>query len=459
MAKIAKLTQGYYINFDDHCLYSKENKKVAEISRKPLEVLEYLCEYPNCPKQTEDINQYLEEGCLSADAIRTRIFKLRNSHPIIREVVTTNSSGYKYIGGKIEKVDCSETLGTDLNKKNSLDTFIKTINKYESDFLRSIMYCSCKWGTCTFDDTSQNANTCEGALSLLLSSQKEKYEEIIDDAMNYLTQECSEHGLKSKSLDAETVVPTSMFLLLCSKLNRYEKNATTVAKYLWSVRSSSSGWGMYVKNMGKDSNIGCTYWALIGLQNPTYVTQNDFQKYLRSLFRYEDSYVFGITIDDISPRIPSLYATSMMYILYNLLSEDSKKKIGTRYNDSMAIKYIIENFDNPFFVIEQEGINGIEVSGKTSVHTVSWSHISIDYSLTAIAIAIEKGILSTDEIHSILNRIVRVLSDNTEKTQGLVFFTAPNMSIDRGNRGKMIFPTMHFLMGLSKVRNAVMNLK
>lgn len=458
MTRIAKLSKGYYVNFDDHCLYSKENKKVAEISRKSLEVLEYFCEYPNCYKQINDINQYLEEGCLSSEAIRSRIFKLRKSHPIIKEVVTHNSSGYKYVGKKIEEVRSLESYSTDSNMKDTVDVFIKAVDKYEGDFLKSIMYCSCKWGTCTFDDIPQNTNTCEGALALLLSAKNEKYEDAIDDAIDYLAQECSERGLISKSLDEETVVPTSMFLLLCNKLNRYEEIMTTVAQNLWSVRSSS-GWGIYVRDMGKYSNIGCTYWALIGLQGLACVPQSEFQKYLRSLYRYEDSYVFGKTIDDISPRIPSLYATSMMYILYDLLSEDSKKKIGTRYNDSMAIKYIIDNFDNPFFLIEQEGINGIEINGKTSVHTVNWNHISIDYSLTAIASAIEKGALSMDEIYSVLNRILKVAENNNEKNQGLVFWTAPNMNIDRGNRGKMIFPTMHFLMGLSKVRDAVMNLK
>ena len=64
-----------------------------------------------------------------------------------------------------------------------------------------------------------------------------------------------------------------------------------------------------------------------------------------------------------------------------------------------------------------------------------------------------------DEIYSVLNRILKVAENNNEKNQGLVFWTGPNMSIDRGNRGKMIFPTMHFLMGLSKVRDAVMNLE
>lgn len=458
MPRIAKLAKGYYVNFDDHCLYSKENEKVAQIGRAPLEVLEYFCEYPNCYKQIEDINQYLEEGCLSSEAIRSRIFNLRKSHDILGEVVTHDSSGYKYIGERIEEIRSLERQRTDSNTEDAVGNFINVIDKIEADFLKSIMYCSCKWGACTFDDTPQNTNTCEGTLALLLSAQNEKYEDAIDDAIDYLAQECSEIGLVSKSLDEATVVPTSMFLLLCNKLNRYEEIMTTVAQHLWSARSNS-GWGIYVRDMGKNSNIGCTYWALIGLQGLACVPQSEFQKYLRSLYRYEDSHSFGKTIDDISPRIPSLYATSMMYILYDLLSEDSKKKIGTRYNEGMAIKYIVDNFDNPFFLIEQEGINGIEINGKTSVHTVNWNHISINYSLTAIALAIEKGVLSMEEIYSVLNRILKVVEENSEKNQGLVFWTAPNMSIDRGNRGKMIYPTMHLLMGLSKVRGAVMNLK
>lgn len=458
MTRTAKLAKGYYVNFDDHCLYSKEDKRVAKIGRKPLEVLEYFCEYPNCYKQIEDINQYLEEGCLSSEAIRSRIFKLRKSHDVLREVVTHDSSGYKYIGEKIEEIENHEVHSDYSNARNTIETFVKAIDRYESEFLKTIMYCSCKWGTCTLDDIPQNTNTCEGALSLLCSSQKEKYEDIIDDAFCYLEHECSDRGLISKSLDEETVVPTAMFLLLEKKLNKYNELMLTMGNHLWKARSIN-GWGIYVRDMGKYSNIGCTYWALIGLKGLSCVPQSEFQKYLRSLYKYEGSYAFGKTVDDVSPRIPSLYATSMMYILYDLLSDDSKKKIGTRYNNIKAINYIIENFDNPFFLIEQEGINGIEINGKTSVHTVNWNHISINYSLTAIALAIEKELLTQDEVCSVLKRVLKVVGDNTERYQGLVFWTAPNMSIDRGSRGEMVFPTMHVLMGLSKVRCAVMNLK
>ena len=455
MTRIAKLLDGYYVNFDDHNLYSKDNIKIAKIGKKPLEVMEYLCEYPNCYKQVDDINQYLEQGCLSSEAIRSRIYKLRKCHPILRRVVTHDESGYKYIGKKIEEIESLEYSECELNTKNF---FIRAINKYEEEFLKSIMYCSCKWGAFTFDEIPQNTNTCEGTLALVFSSQKEKYGDVIDDAMEYLVQECSEYGLISKSLDNETVVPTSMLLLLGKVLNSYKDLLTPVAMHLWEARTHN-GWGIYVGNMGKYTNVGCTYWAMIGLNGFSCISQSEFQKYLRSLYKYEDSYIFGKTIDDIHPRIPSLYATAMMYILYNLLSEDSKEKIGTRYNPSKAIKYIYENFDNPFFLMEQEGINGIDINKKTSVHTVNWNHVSINYSLTAIAIAIEKGKLTVNEIELLLERIIKVVESNNEYSQGLAFWAAPNISIDRGNRGMMIFPTMHLLMGLSKVRNAVISLK
>lgn len=455
MTRIAKLLKGYYVNFDDHGLYSAENKKIAEINKRPLEVLEYLSSYPNCYKQNEDINQYLDEGCLSSVTIRNYIFKLRAYDPILRKVVLHNSDGYKYIGGKIENIDGSENPSESVVE---IEDFIKSYEKYEEGFLKSIMSCDCKWGACTLDEIPQNANTCEGILALIPSNQNNRYKDVIDDAMEYLERECSEVGLISKSLDIETVVPTSMFLCLCSKLKRYGDRINPIAEQLWKVRSKG-GWGIYVRNMGKYSNIGCTYWALMGLSNNVCISKNEIQKYLKSLFKYEGAYKYGKSIDDIGPRIPNLYATAMMYILYNLLSEDSKRSIGTRYNPDKALEYIIENFDNPFFLVEQEGIEGIELNGHTSVHTVNWNHISINYSMTAIAVAISNGLLAESEIETVLKRIVKVIDENCESNQGLLFWASPNMSINRGARGKMIFPTMQFLMGLSTIVTAIKKIK
>lgn len=108
MARIAKLKEDILINFDDHCLYFK-GKKIAEVKGRPLEVLEYLCSYPNCYKKGIDINNYLDEGCLSAEAVRGYVHRLRNEyHPILKEVITSSKAGYKYIGEKIVELDFLE---------------------------------------------------------------------------------------------------------------------------------------------------------------------------------------------------------------------------------------------------------------------------------------------------------------------------------------------------------------
>lgn len=454
MSRIAKLKNDYFINFDDHCMYSKD-EKIVELSKRPLDVLEYLCSYPNCYKRIIDINNYLEEGCLSATAIRGYIYKLRKYHPVIREVVTSNKSGYKYIGCKIEETDIPQKGDSNDEFEYLLIDFLQKVEQYEGDFLKAIMYCPCKWGACIYDETQQNANTCEGIMALMSSRQNSRYTDVIEDAIEYLTKEIIENGLKSKSLGEETVVPTAMYLYLHQKYyNKGSEKIEKIVNKLWKARSSS-GWGIYVKKMEKYANIGCTYWAVIGLSKYNYISEEDFQKYLRSLFKYENTFSFGKTVDDVNPRIPCLYATSMMYILYDLLSESSKDSIGIRYNPEKAINYIADNFDNPFYLAEQEGINGVEVDGKISVHTVSWNHMTINYSLSALSIAIIKGRLKPNMIKAVLERIEGVIVDNSERNGGRLFWSAPNMTLEKGNRGKMIFPTMHFVMGLSRVRESV----
>ena len=113
MPRIAMLKDDFFINFDDHCLYS-DGYKIIELNKRPLDVLEYLCSYPNCYKKVDDINNYLDEGCLSASAIRGYICSLRKYHPVLKEVVTSTKSGYRYTGSKI--TDTDEELDETLNR-------------------------------------------------------------------------------------------------------------------------------------------------------------------------------------------------------------------------------------------------------------------------------------------------------------------------------------------------------
>ena len=145
----------------------------------------------------------------------------------------------------------------------------------------------------------------------------------------------------------------------------------------------------------------------------------------------------------------------MMYIIYNLLSDSSKSSIGKRYDPEKAIEYIAENFDNPFCLIEQGELNGVKLDGKISVHTVGWSHITIDYSLTALAIAFDRGCFKRNRMLEILKRIEQVVIDNSDINEGRRYWSAPNMALEKESRGKMIFPTMHMIMGLAVIRDSV----
>lgn len=455
MTKIARLTDGYYLNFDDHCLYSKDGKAIElNIQNQPFKVLEYLCDNPNCYKRNIDINNYLDKGCLADVTIRGYIHKLRDAHPIIRKVLDSNSNGYIYKGSKTEEITPS-ALVKHKDQPYSVAQFIKTEEKYEIEFLKTLMYCSCKWGACTLDSETQNTNTCEGVLAILSSEQKDRYVDIVDEALEQLLSSATNRGLVSKSLDEETVVPSSMLVLLALKLNhKNDSKIQMIADALWNSRSVY-GWGLYVRNMGADSNIGCTYWAIKALSEYNCVQKNEFQRFLRSLFRYDDSYVFGHTINDYRSKMPKLYATSMMCLIYGCLSNESKKTLGRLYNYNKAIEYIVNHFDDPISLVESEGINGVEAAGKTWVHTVNWNHMSINYALMALSEAIRIGAFSESELLTLLKRIEKVIIDNCDEDNGLTFWSAPTMSLDKGSRGKMVFPTMHLIMGISAIRDAV----
>jgi len=450
-----------YISLNTGKVVYLENNQLKsyqfDMGRKPYKMLSYLMEnngdfVPSDTIYYDVFGQNItEKQDSTVDEVRRTLWKIaciKNSDLKIKK----HSGGETSFPGYTLSLPEQEV---ELSSKYSLMEFIKKEEQLESDLLRAVMYCYCKWGACTYDEIPQNTNTCEGILSLMAAKDKGKYFEVIEEAMEYLKEEIADKGLKSKSLDEETVVPTAMYLYLNKKIQKvFDDKTNDIANRLWSVRTHN-GWGLYVKKMEKFANIGCTYWAIMGLEGYANISEELFQKYLRSLFKYENAYAYGATINDVNPRVPSLYATSMMYIIYNHLSECSQMSIGKLYDSDRALEYIVQNFDNPFLLTEQEGINGVEVDGKISVHTVGWNHITVNYSLTALSIAFEKGCFSEAEMNEILYRIEQLVTDNSEKNEQIMFWSAPTMAIDKGNRGKLIFPTMHLIMGLSRIREAV----
>ena len=140
-----------------------------------------------------------------------------------------------------------------------------------------------------------------------------------------------------------------------------------------------------------------------------------------------------------------------MYILYSNLSPDNKELVDKRYDYRKSLEIIIKEFDNPFFLIEEEGIQGIEIPERINVHTVNWNHITIHYSLKALSIAMYNNHLSQSEIIDVLGRISRLFKENCQLNDGKYYWNDPKISIEKGARGKLIFPTMHAIMGLSSI--------
>lgn len=132
-----------------------------------------------------------------------------------------------------------------------------------------------------------------------------------------------------------------------------------------------------------------------------------------------------------------------------------RKQIGNRYDPLKAISYIVNHFDSPYFVSEREAIDGVETEKKLTVHTVSWNHMTMHYSMYAIALAIENGDIPQEEIPTILHRIVKMVRENSERSDGRLYGSGPDLTLERPQRGKMIFPSMHLVMGLSYLRQAV----
>lgn len=104
--------------------------------------------------------------------------------------------------------------------------------------------------------------------------------------------------------------------------------AKELALKLWEARGQS-GWGLYDRDMKQYTNIGCTYWALMGLNGYDVIPQEEFQRYVGGLFRYENTFSYGGTIHDVNPKIPRLYATSMMYCVYQHLPLCTENRLET----------------------------------------------------------------------------------------------------------------------------------
>lgn len=110
MARIARLNDEYWVNFDNQWLY-KNNDKLKELKKRAADVLEYLAEYPNCYKTWDSIAKAIDpdpaKTCNYAySTIRGYINDLVHVHPVMEKFVQNKKgSGYIYLGYKADNID------------------------------------------------------------------------------------------------------------------------------------------------------------------------------------------------------------------------------------------------------------------------------------------------------------------------------------------------------------------
>lgn len=455
--------QEVYIDFENSIKVeiSGEEKIISHIPNHYSRILDAMSASPytvfSISKILDICSPYFRPRGDSRKSCTNLFCEMRKVTGLKNNLQSVRYEGYRFV----PTPNCER--GSIPNKENdyssSFETHIKLFKSYMKQLTNATLACHCLWGTYSYDNDRQNANSAEGLLALAQSrSNKNEYKNEITDVSDYLLHELTVRGLVSKSLKLQTVAPTSMFLTACDELDNpaINERIVPVVQNLWDARGDS-GWGIYIKKMNRHSTIGFSYWALCALYKKASISRDEYEKYVISLFRYRcyarRRHVFSAKFgDDSAPR---MYATSMMYILYSMLSDEAKKQVDEVYDSEGAIEYIVDNFDNDFLLTEQESVSGIAVPRKIVVHDVPWDHISIHFSLRAISIAIKAGVIDNIGINTIAHKVQDLLLKHCLNIDGKCYFRPPYLPIDGVERGYRIYPTIHLLQGLQYLISAM----
>lgn len=312
------------------------------------------------------------------------------------------------------------------------------------------------WSTYDIGTTAQNANTCEGLLAMKCIGYDLEKKTIYRKVFERITGSVTERGLISKSLQAETVVCTSMLLLLAALENSGNHNTKTevfsrMAEHLWSQRNEDAGWGVYCERT--EEQFCCTVntcWALIALSQYPSVADTDAYKMLcRQMFELDSDGLFGFYIGG----KPKLIATAMSLCLLHILAEPVRAEILEKFEYEKAVDFVFDRFTRKGIQVEQEELYGIDKDGH-GAKKVPWNHITCAAALTVLAQAYKAGVLSESRWETLLQHIDLLLQNDTVSPVGGKQFYVPD-GIDSPRVGVFTFPTAYLLWGLQKVQGAI----
>lgn len=313
-----------------------------------------------------------------------------------------------------------------------------------------------RWGVVDQAEVMQNANTCEGLLALRASGKYREKSEMYKQAFYSVINNAEEDGLPSKSLSRPTVVCTSMLLDLVAQERKDPMNIIedydayeAMAQKLWSVRTTSYGWGVYVtKTKDENCSLANTYWALRALSGYNIGRTEAFRDYIKSIYEHSRQGKFGFSFGD-NPR---LVVSSMYLSLYYHMDPETREKIRQTYDHKAAVDFVFNMLVLKDMQLEIETLPGMDIAGSGGPVKAPWNHVTIGYALEALLLAYKNrdlSILKTDLLFGWINRTIK---KNVKSVDGGVRYYVPR-NMEHNNKGIYTFPTAYLVQGLSQINH------
>lgn len=307
-----------------------------------------------------------------------------------------------------------------------------------------------KWGPNEYSTIQQNANTCEALLSIKISQYDTIKRAVYQNALKTIINSITDDGLKSKTLDRETVTCTSLALLLFSMEHNFIKNTSTkinnIVNKLWSIRNPEYGWGTFCKYTQKQScNFINTAWALLALSQYEIVNTKDFEYFCCEIYELETNGTFGYYVND-TPKITS---TAMFLSVFYLLPIKLQAQIKRKYCYHDAIDFVLNNLINSNIQIE---VMNDEDGDELQIKKAPWNNITLGASLSALALAREHNDINQSTWQKILNYTDNVINQNVKQlSENKIYYVPSNMPFSR--YGHFTFPTAYLIWGLQMLDN------
>lgn len=316
----------------------------------------------------------------------------------------------------------------------------------------------CLWGAHSTAKEPQNANSCETLVSLKITHSDVKKKTIYKKVLRYLLKEKTDKGLRSKSLNYETVSCTSM-LLTAAALEKRDpigvigdySDFDRIAEELWATRNENAGWGMYNTRMNEAAcSLTNTFRALSSLlYYPAVSEREEFTEFCENLIERSSGGQFGYFIGD----SPKLSTTSLFVSFFYALDKERREQFGKRFRIADVLNFIYDQFTSAHIQTEIEEFFDMDLIMGHGVKRAPFTNMSVYFAMDALAQAYKAGDLPPEQWHGVLKETDSILSNQVRSDGGASCYYEP-AGLIKPRQGIYTYPTSYFLRGLYTVKEA-----